>query len=48
VPYRGKTNTPAYVPYVARQIAELRQLPVETVAQATSDNFETLFKGVRQ
>jgi TatD DNase family protein len=48
VPYRGKTNTPAYVPYVARQIAELRQLPVEAVAQATSDNFETLFKGVRQ
>jgi TatD DNase family protein len=42
-PYRGKTNQPAYVPYVARQIAELRQLPVEAVAHATSANFERLF-----
>ena len=46
VPYRGKTNTPAYVPYVAQQIATLRNLPVEAVGQATSRNFEALFKGV--
>lgn len=46
VPYRGKTNNPSYVPFVARQIAELRQMPVEAVAQATSTNFETLFSGV--
>jgi TatD DNase family protein len=44
VPYRGKTNSPAYVPYVARQIAALKGLPVETVASATSANFERLFK----
>jgi TatD DNase family protein len=43
VPYRGKTNMPAYVPYVARQIAELKGIPVETVAEATSRNFERLF-----
>jgi TatD DNase family protein len=47
VPYRGKTNNPSYVPYVAKQIAELRQMAVEEVAQATSTNFETLFKGVK-
>jgi TatD DNase family protein len=47
VPYRGKTNNPSYVPYVAKQIAELRKLPLEAVAKATSDNFETLFKGVK-
>jgi TatD DNase family protein len=47
VPYRGKTNTPAYVPLVAQQIAALRHLPVEAVAEATSRNFETLFKGVQ-
>lgn len=47
VPYRGKTNNPSYVPYVAKQIAELRKLPVEAVAEATSENFETLFKGVK-
>ncbi len=43
VPFRGKTNTPALVPYVAQQIAELKGLPVEAVAQASSDNFEKLF-----
>ena len=47
VPYRGKTNNPSYVPYVAQQIAQLRNLPVETIAKATSDNFETLFDGVK-
>jgi len=44
VPYRGKTNTPAYVPFVAQQIATLKGLPVETIAQATSVNFERLFQ----
>jgi TatD DNase family protein len=48
VPYRGKTNNPSYVPFVARQIAQLRQLPVEAIAQATSANFETLFAGIKQ
>lgn len=43
VPYRGKTNNPALVPYVARQIAELKQCPVERVAEATSQNFNALF-----
>jgi TatD DNase family protein len=47
MPYRGKTNNPSYVPYVARQVAELKQLPVETIAEATSRNFETLFAGVK-
>ena len=44
VPYRGKMNIPAYVPYVARQIAELRGLSVERVGELTSRNFETLFQ----
>ncbi len=44
VPYRGKTNSPAYVPYVAAQIAALKGVTVEKVAQATSRNFERLFK----
>lgn len=43
VPYRGKTNNPSYVPFVAKQIAELKGVPVETIAQATSENFERLF-----
>lgn len=43
VPYRGKTNQPAYVPHVAQQLAELRGLPVEEVAAVTSDNSRRLF-----
>ena len=43
VPYRGKTNSPAYVPWVARKLAELKGLDDETVAAATSRNFEVLF-----
>jgi len=46
VPYRGKTNTPAYVPWVARQVAELKNLTVEAVAEATTRNFEMLFNKV--
>jgi TatD DNase family protein len=43
VPYRGKVNSPAYVPFVAQQIAQLKSLSVEAIAQATSANFERLF-----
>jgi len=46
VPYRGKTNSPAYVPEVARQIAAVRGLAVEAVAEATERNFERLFPQV--
>lgn len=44
VPYRGKTNSPAYVPHVAAQVAAVKGLDVQTVAEATSRNFERLFK----
>ena len=43
VPHRGKVNTPAWVPHVASQIAELKGLTPEQVAHATSRNFEKLF-----
>ncbi|EEG09374.1 TatD family hydrolase [Pseudogulbenkiania ferrooxidans] len=43
VPFRGKTNEPAYVKHVAEHIAELRGLSFEAVAQATTDNFFRLF-----
>ena len=46
VPYRGKTNNPSYVPYVARQVAETKGIALESVAEATSHNFNILFKGV--
>ena len=43
VPYRGKVNSPAYVPWVARQLAELKGVPVEQIATETTRNFERLF-----
>jgi TatD DNase family protein len=46
VPFRGKTNQPAYVRHVAEEIARLRAIAVEEVAAATSANFFRLF-GVR-
>lgn len=44
VPYRGKRNQPAWVCHVAEEIARLRDVPLETIARATSDNFFRLFK----
>lgn len=46
VPYRGKTNNPSYVPWVAQQVASVRGMAVEEVAHITSRNFDTLFPGV--
>lgn len=43
VPHRGKTNSPAYVPRVAAEMARIKGLSIEAVAQATSRNFERLF-----
>jgi TatD DNase family protein len=43
VPYRGKRNEPRYVRYVADTIAEVKQISVEAVAEATTENAATLF-----
>ena len=44
VPKRGeKRNEPSYVQYVAQQVAQLRQLSVEVLAQQTTDNACRLF-----
>lgn len=46
MPHRGKINSPAWVPWVAKQVAEIKGIPVEAVAEATSRNFERLFDRV--
>ena len=43
VPNRGKLNEPANVRYVAEKIAELKGIPIEKVAETTTNNFFTLF-----
>lgn len=47
VPYRGKTNQPAYVRYVAEVIAGLRGATYDALAQRTTDNFFRLFACAR-
>jgi TatD DNase family protein len=48
VPYRGKSNQPAYVLHVAEQIARLRDTDVESIAAATTDNYFKLFSSARR
>ncbi|BCM25068.1 TatD family hydrolase [Methyloradius palustris] len=48
MPFRGKMNQPAYVKYVAEEIAKLRGIAFEDVAKATSENFFQLFKAAKQ
>ncbi len=48
VPYRGKTNQPAYVRYTAEHIASLRDQPVEEIAAATTENFFHLFSKAKR
>lgn len=43
VPYRGKTNQPAWVVHVAERIAQLKGLAAAQVAQASTHNFYQLF-----
>ncbi|NLP53008.1 TatD family hydrolase [Bacillus sp. RO1] len=42
-PYRGKRNEPGYVRLVAEQIAELKELRIEEVAEKTTANAKKLF-----
>nr|ARX77615.1 hydrolase [uncultured bacterium] len=44
VPFRGRPNYPLYVRYVAEQIAELRGITVNKVADITTNNFYNLFQ----
>ena len=43
VPFRGKPNTPAYVKYVAEEIAKLREIPFEELIDITTENAERFF-----
>lgn len=43
VPRRGQRNTSAYIPHIARHIADHLGIPVETVADITTRNASQLF-----
>ncbi|MEL0030822.1 MAG: TatD family hydrolase [Betaproteobacteria bacterium] len=42
-PNRGKTNEPSYVRYVLEEVARVKDLPIDVVAQKTTENFHRLF-----
>ncbi len=46
-PFRGKLNEPSYVSYVAKKIAEIRNITVEEVAKNTTNNAYRLFKRLK-
>ena len=43
IPFRGKRNEPAYVVHTVSKIAELRDMDVQAVARATSENAKRIF-----
>lgn len=43
VPFRGKRNECSYIPYIAQKLADLKEMPVDTLAQITTANTEKLF-----
>ena len=44
VPFRGKTNEPAYMLEVAKKLAEIKSLPLHEIAAITTSNAEKLFR----
>ncbi len=44
MPFRGKTNEPAYVRHVAECLANVRQASLESIAESTTQNFFRLFR----
>jgi TatD DNase family protein len=47
VPYRGKTNQPGFVKHVAEEVSRLKGMDFEQICRTTTDNFFSLFKGIR-
>lgn len=44
IPFRGKTNTPNLVYWVAKTISELKNISIESVMEITYQNYHRLFK----
>jgi len=42
-PFRGRRNESSYLIYIARRIAEIKQITIEEVALSTTTNAKTLF-----
>jgi TatD DNase family protein len=47
IPFRGKTNQPAYVRYTAQEVAQLRGITLDELMEATTANFFRLFSDAK-
>lgn len=43
VPYRGQTNSPAYIPIIAKKVSEIKKVSLAVVEKATTDNASSVF-----
>lgn len=48
VPHRGKQNEPAFVKDVAQFVADLKEIPLQQLAEQTTQNFFDLFTGAQK
>ena len=46
-PFRGKTNSPAYVGYVTEKLAALYEISSEKAQNIVSENVKTVFTAIR-
>lgn len=44
VPYRGKRNESSYIPLVAQQVADIKEISIEEVARVTTATAEKIFR----
>lgn len=42
--FRGKKNYPEYIPYIAQELARIREIKVDEVARVTTENVKALFR----
>ena len=43
VPYRGKRNSSLYLPYIAKEIARIKNIDYDTVVRVTSENAKRIY-----
>ena len=46
IPYRGKRNTSLNLPYVARQVAEIKGISYDEAVKITAENAKKMYKGI--
>jgi TatD DNase family protein len=48
VPFRGKRNSPAFLPFIAQRVGDLCQVSVQQVAEITEKNALNLFREIKK